>query len=202
MITTFLTKTGFLHVESSSHTYSISKNEHRFSTPARAWYTDRNLKFRRWCTWHEAMRLIGKLIQYSSHGVTRPDVTRWQSLCVHTIVDETHYKPETGSNGGDYAFTEQHEFFVRTVEGRLEFGRLVSFYCSSDFEFDEIHNRHQSRLDRLTVVDSKLSRVFVTELGGVDQTRHIDEMIETVTLDEIGSLYDKETVITNSDEEE
>lgn len=102
----------------------------------------------------EAEYLAAQCIEIQGNFPDHPEFfPTWyfiKSICVEE--DYSNYKPETSSNGGDYAFYRYEDWFMtKYPSGEWKFACVIRHGTSAEFSYDELGGGFQSDLGWLYI---------------------------------------------------
>lgn len=102
---------------------------------------------------------------------------KWEFVTsVRTLADYRSFKPETSSNGGNYAFYEGEDWFVAVLPDGLPVFRYVHTYSTSaEFDYDDFTGKFQ-RTEILKVANAL--RAYATQKGGTAVLEQISQVGE------------------------
>lgn len=88
---------------------------------------------------------------------------------IKVIEDDSNYRWETSNNGGNYSFSERHNWYCAKINGEWKFAFTVSHHTSAEFSFDELNGTFQSGLQTLTLYNTEECDYFWTQSGTIEE---------------------------------
>ena len=107
--------------------------------------------------------------------------------------DLSSYKPETGCNGGDYAFYTDLDVYVTTINGKAVIRGVTRYSTSAEFEYDELNASFQTNLVDCQVLNTHYQYEIGNEVfNNIKSYR--TQGYDTTFLEQISQVYKLEDI--------
>jgi hypothetical protein len=119
----------------------------------------------------------------------------WYFIKSITVMkDDSNYRWETGSNGGDYSFSLVRNWYCAKINGKWQFAHIDSHSTSADFSFDELNGDFQSDLGMLILSNTSDQSTFQSQAGiewdGREKYYQSEEVLEKfATMSSFGDMW-------------
>lgn len=109
--------------------------------------------------------------------------------------DYSSYKPETGCNGGDYAFYTSLDVYHSMINGKSIIRGVTRYSTSAEFEYDELSASFQINLTCCEVLNTNYQYIIGNEIFNKTAT-YSTQGYETAYLEQISKVYKLEDINT------
>lgn len=168
----------------TNHGNILAKKDDQFA------FFSANGTFLRECTEEDAIwltqdchKISGDTLEQSLNWPNK--MPFWHHLrSFRQVSDFTNYKPETGSNEGDYAIFTDIDIFVAETPKGWEFRTVTLYSSSAEFRTDELTGGYNEYVKETFVMNA--DRKYLS--GQIDQSVVLEQISDSITWNQISNL--------------